>query len=85
MAAVGLLNLFIVAVCVVARLCATGCQRDCKEEHIYVPLVVHFLQHDFREVGMQVAGFIWYGHDFLRSFGLVFWSASTGVGLSCLS
>lgn len=32
-------------------------------------------------LGMQVAGFVWYGHDFLRRFGLVFWSAITGIGI----
>jgi len=31
--------------------------------------------------GMQMAGFLWYGHDFLRRFGLVFWSAITGIGI----
>jgi hypothetical protein len=31
--------------------------------------------------GMQVAGFVWYGHDFLRRFGLVFWSAITGIAI----
>jgi uncharacterized membrane-anchored protein len=32
-------------------------------------------------LGMQVAGFVWYGHDFLQRFGLVFWSAITGIGI----
>jgi hypothetical protein len=32
-------------------------------------------------LGMQVAGFVWYGHDFLRRFGLVFWSAITGIAI----
>jgi hypothetical protein len=32
-------------------------------------------------LGMQAAGFVWYGHDFLRRFGLVFWSAITGIGI----
>jgi hypothetical protein len=32
-------------------------------------------------LGMQVAGFVWYGHDFLQRFGLIFWSAITGIAI----
>ena len=32
-------------------------------------------------LGMQVAGFVWYGNDFLQRFGLIFWSAITGIAI----
>jgi hypothetical protein len=32
-------------------------------------------------LGMQVAGFVWFGHDFLRRFSLAFWSAITGIAI----
>lgn len=32
-------------------------------------------------LGIQVAGFLWYGHDYLRRFVLAFLSAITGIGI----
>lgn len=32
-------------------------------------------------LGMQVSAFVWYGSDFIRRFGVVFWSAITAVAI----
>jgi len=32
-------------------------------------------------LGIQVSAYVWYGSDFIRRFGLVFWSGITGIAI----
>jgi hypothetical protein len=32
-------------------------------------------------LGIQVSGYVWYGSDFIRRFGVVFWSGITGIAI----
>jgi uncharacterized membrane-anchored protein len=34
-------------------------------------------------LGIQVSGYVWYGSDFIRRFGVVFWSGITGIVSGC--
>src|SRR5579863_1463496 len=32
-------------------------------------------------LGIQVSGYVWYGSDFIRRFGVFFWSGITGIAI----
>ena len=63
---------------VVKRVAGPEASRECARQFLWSCVFFAMISGTF---GLQVSGLTWFGTDFLRKFGFLFWSLLTGVAI----